>query len=200
MLSLGKLAAGPDAGRYYEEAVARGREDYYAEEGEAPGRWIGAGAATLGLAGVVEDGQVGRLLAGEHPGSGERLGRKMTEGGVAGVDLTFKAPKSVGILFGVGEPALAWVLRECHDAAVADAVAFLEREACRARRGTDGHRQVVGGGFIGAAYGHRTSRAGDPLLHTHVVIANRTLGPDGRWTAPDARPIYAWAKTAGYLY
>ncbi len=50
---------------------------------------IGAGAATLGLAGVVEDGQVGRLLAGEHPGSGERLGREITEGGVAGVDLTF---------------------------------------------------------------------------------------------------------------
>lgn len=67
MLSLGKLAAGPDAGRYYEEVDARGREDYYAEEGEAPGRWIGGGAAALGLAGVVEDGQVARLLAGEGP-------------------------------------------------------------------------------------------------------------------------------------
>lgn len=119
---------------------------------------------------------------------------------MAGLDLTFEAPKSVSILLGVAEPALARVVRECHEAAVADAVAFLEREACRARRGTDGHRQVVGGGFIGAPYGHRASRAGDPLLHTHVVIANRTQGPDGRRTAPDARPIYAWAKTAGCLY
>ena len=104
MLSLGKLAAGPEAGRYYEEAVARGREDYYAGEGEAPGQWIGKGAATLGLQGNVDDGQVGHLLAGEDPATGALLGRKITEGRVAGFDVTFKAPKSVGILFGIGEP------------------------------------------------------------------------------------------------
>src|SRR5436190_7876081 len=200
MLSLGKLAAGPDAGRYYEEAVARGREDYYAGEGEAPGQWIGAGATTLGLQGAVDDGQVGHLLAGEDPATGVLLGRRITEGRVAGFDLTFKAPKSVGILFGVGEAEIARVLRECHEVAVDDAVGYLEREACRARRGKDGVLQVAGRGFVAAAFGHRTSRAGDPLLHTHVVVANRTQGPDGRWTALDARPIFRHAKTAGYLY
>ena len=85
MLSLGKLAAGPDAGRYYEEAVARGREDYYAGEGEAPGRWVGAGAASLGVSGTVEEGEIGRLLAGEDPSSGALLGRRITEGRVAGL-------------------------------------------------------------------------------------------------------------------
>src|SRR3954454_7860664 len=115
MLSLGKLAAGPDAGRYYEEAVARGREDYYAGEGEAPGQWVGAGATTLGLQGSVDDGQVGHLLAGEDPATGALLGRKITEGRVAGFDLTFKAPKSVAILFCIGEPQVAGVLRECHE-------------------------------------------------------------------------------------
>src|SRR3954453_21588794 len=94
MLSIGKLAAGPDAGRYYEEAVAQGREDYYAGEGEAPGNWAGTGAAGLGLRSTVAEGEVGRLLAGEDPGSGELLGRPLAEGGVAGFDLTFKAPKS----------------------------------------------------------------------------------------------------------
>jgi Ti-type conjugative transfer relaxase TraA len=200
MLSLGKLAAGPDAGRYYEEAVARGREDYYAGEGEAPGQWVGAGAATLGLQGTVDDGQVGHLLAGVDPATGALLGRKITEGRVAGFDLTFKAPKSVSILFGIGEPEIARLLRECHEAAVADAIGYLERQACRARRGKDGLVQVTGHGFVAAAFGHRTSRAGDPLLHTHVVVANRVQGPDGRWTALDARPVFAQAKTAGYLY
>src|SRR5215212_3849784 len=109
MLSLGKLAAGPDAGRYYEEAVAHGREDYYAGEGEAPGRWLGSGATTLGLQGTVGDGQVGRLLAGEDPVTGALLGRKITEGRVAGFDLTFKAPKSVSVLFGIGDPETACV-------------------------------------------------------------------------------------------
>jgi conjugative relaxase-like TrwC/TraI family protein len=200
MLSLGKLAAGPDAGRYYEEAVAQGREDYYAGEGEAPGQWAGTGAASLGLRGTVEDGQVGRLLAGEDPSSGVLLGRRVTEGRVAGFDLTFKAPKSVSILFGIGDAGTARVLRECHEAAVADALGYLEREACRARRGRDGVVEVRGRGFVAAAFGHRTSRAGDPLLHTHVVVANRTQGPDGRWTALDARPVFRQAKTAGYLY
>src|SRR3954453_12684130 len=100
MLSLGKLAAGP----YYEEAVARGREDYYSGEGEAPARWLGGGAATLGLNGTVDDGQVGHLLAGEDPSTGALLGRKITEGGAAGFDGRFKAPNSVGLLLGNGGP------------------------------------------------------------------------------------------------
>jgi conjugative relaxase-like TrwC/TraI family protein len=53
---------------------------------------------------------------------------------------------------------------------------------------------------VAAAFEHRSSRAGDPLLHTHVVVANTTRGPDGRWTALDARVVYRHAKTAGYLY
>ena len=55
-------------------------------------------------------------------------------------------------------------------------------------------------GFIGAAFRHRTSRAGDPQLHTHVVVPNLVQGADGRWSAPDGRHLYAWKKTAGTLY
>ena len=29
-----------------------------------------------------------------------------------------------------------------------------------------------GAGFVAAAYQHRTSRAQDPHLHTHVIVAN----------------------------
>src|SRR3954452_21522895 len=200
MLSLGKLAAGPAAGRYYEDAVALGREDYYAGEGERPGRWVGSGADELELAGSVSDGQVVRLLAGEHPASGDVLGRPMAEGGIAGFDLTFCAPKSVGLAFAIGDSYTARVLSACHEAAVDDALAYLERVACRARRGKGGKLVIEGKGFAAAAFDHRTSRAGAPLLHTHVVVANRTLGPDGRWTALDGRHIYNYAKTAGYLY
>ena len=47
--------------------------------------------------------------------------------------------------------------------------------------------QVEGRGFVAAAFRHRSSRAGDPLLHTHVVVANATRAADGRWTALDGR-------------
>ena len=55
-------------------------------------------------------------------------------------------------------------------------------------------------GFIGAAFRHRTSRAGDPQLHTHVVVPNLVQGADGRWSAPDGRHLFTWKKTAGTLY
>jgi conjugative relaxase-like TrwC/TraI family protein len=200
VLSIGKLAAGPGAGRYYVDQVASGREDYYAGEGEAPGRWTGAGSRALGLRGRVGDEELVRLLSGRDPRSGDLLGRELQPGDVAGLDLTFRAPKSVSILFGVADEAISAQIRDGHEAAVAEALAYLEREACIVRRGRAGRIQLPAGGFVAAAFRHRASRAGDPLLHTHVVAANIAQGPDGRWTALFGRALYAHAKTAGYLY
>ncbi len=191
MLSIGKIAAGPAAARYYLDQVARGREDYYAGEGEAPGRWVGS---ANGRRGVVGPEAFTELLAGGG------LRQPTREGAVAGFDLTFRAPKSVSVLWGLGSPEQADALRAGHDAAVDEALGYLEREACRARRGHAGAVQVPGTGFVGAAFMHRASPAGDPLLHSHVVVGNLTQGPDERWTALDARHLYRHVKTAGYLY
>src|SRR2546423_9030392 len=74
------------------------------------------------------------------------------------------------------------------------------RAAAVARRGPGGEHAIAGNGLIAAAFRHRTSRAGDPQLHTHVLVANLTLGADGQWSTLDGRRIYAHAKTAGFLY
>jgi len=194
MLSLGKIAAGPQAGRYYTDPVARSRDDYYTGQGEAPGGWVGAGAAALRLHGEVDADRFAEIL------DGAGLRRPPREGAVAGFDLTFRPPKSVSVLWGIGDDAIAEQVVAGHEAALAEALGYLEREACRARRGAGGHIQVRGEGFVAAAFRHRASRTGDPLLHTHVVVGNLTRGPDGRWTALDARHLYRHGKTAGYLY
>mgnify|MGYP005811969297 CR=1 FL=1 len=67
------------------------------------------------------------------------------------------------------------------------------------RRGADAE-MVRGQGFLAAAYRHRTSRAGDPQLHVHTLIANATRGADGKWTRLHHPTIYHHAKTAGYLF
>jgi hypothetical protein len=77
---------------------------------------------------------------------------------------------------------------------------YLERHAAIVGRGHARERQELTSGFVAAAYQHRTSRAGDPLLHTHVLVAALGRGEDGRWTALDARALHAHAKTAGFLY
>ena len=68
------------------------------------------------------------------------------------------------------------------------------------RRGHGGVEQIRGEGLIAAAFRHRTSRNGDPHLHTHVLVPNMVLGADGRWATLDARWLYTSAKTIGYLY
>jgi conjugative relaxase-like TrwC/TraI family protein len=198
VLSIGKLTV--EQSRYYERQVARGRDDYYSGRGESPGRWTGSGAETIGLGGQVDDDGFMALMDGRDPGTGERLKRVGGRSKVAAFDLTFSAPKSVSVLFAIGEPALAGALVAAHESAVDAALRYVEREACRVRRGRGGVRHETGEGFVAAAYRHRMSRAEDPQLHTHVVAANMARGTDGRWTALDATPIYQHAKAAGFLY
>jgi hypothetical protein len=59
---------------------------------------------------------------------------------------------------------------------------------------------VSGQGLLAVGFDHRTSREGDPLLHTHLVIANRVQGPDGRWTALDGRDLYRHRLAADAIY
>jgi conjugative relaxase-like TrwC/TraI family protein len=118
---------------------------------------------------------------------------------VGGYDLTFSAPKSVSVLFGVGSSEVRAAVRDAHDAAVRDAIGYLEREACVTRRGSGRYRRLRGAGFLAAAYRHVASRARDPQVHTHVVVANMTHG-EGRWTRLDGASLFRHGKTAGYLY
>jgi conjugative relaxase-like TrwC/TraI family protein len=215
MLSIGRIGSSRKQQLYYEETVARGREDYYAGKGEAPGRWAGRGARRLGLSGELDAEKLAALMDGMDPGTGEQLALGRSERSTSGFDLTFSAPKSVSVLIAVGDERLGAALIEAHEEAVDAALAYLEERACQVRRGHNGTRAEreaglargwekaraePAGGFVAAAYRHRMSRAQDPQLHTHVVTANMARGADGRWTALYAKPVYEHAKAAGSVY
>ena len=201
MLSIGKLGASTGQLEYYERQVAAGAEDYYAGRGEVPGVWLGSGAAALGLERGTQVSREGfmALMSGGHPVDGSVLRRMTDRSKVAAIDLTFSAPKSVSVLFALAGGGVADVLNDAHGRAVGAAVEYLEREACVTRRGHAGVERVAGEGFVAAAYRHRLSRAGDPQLHTHVVVANLTRA-DGRFTALDARPLFEHKSAAGAVY
>ena len=61
---------------------------------------------------------------------------------VAGYDLTFSPVKSVSTLWAVVDPAMAAVIERAHQAAVTDALAFIENHALFTRTGPQGIRQV----------------------------------------------------------
>ncbi len=199
MLSIGKIALGQH--RYYEQQVAQGQDDYYTGRGEAPGEWVGAGAKALGLTGRVGTGQFGALIAGHDPRDPAVRLRSCARGPkVAAFDLTFSAPKSLSVLFAIAPEDVSGELVGCHEEAVRAALGYLQDTAVMVRRGHAGERVQPGEGLVAAAYRHRMSRALDPQLHTHVVAANLTRGPDGRFTALHGAELYRAAKTAGYLY
>jgi conjugative relaxase-like TrwC/TraI family protein len=196
---LAKLGAGAE--RYYLATVAAGLEDHRPAGLEPDGVWQGSGSVGLGLSGKVGAGQLEAVLAGSDPASGQRLNPAQSRIKVVGWDLVFAAPKSVSILFGIAEPDVSERVRSAHGTAVGDALGYLERVAVSARRRDHARRwSVPTAGVIAAGFVHRTSRLADPHLHTHVLVSNLVEGEDGRWTALDARGLYAHGMTASYLY
>lgn len=149
--------------------------------------------------------QYGRAPADERELSGfiARATRALTTA-VAGYDLTFSPVKSVSALWALAPIAVATVIEECQDAAVADTLAFVESSGAFTRSGTNGVAQVDTTGVIGAAFTHRDSRAGDPDLHTHVAVSNKvaTVDADGvqRWLALDGQPLHRITVAASELY
>jgi conjugative relaxase-like TrwC/TraI family protein len=200
MLSIGKLGKGQES--YYLEKVAEGAEDYYSGEGEEAGQWMGNAARELGLSGEVDPDQLVAMLTGMNPATGEPLGLRAVpgRGPVPGFDLTFSAPKSVSLLRALGGKEVAAEVKAAHQRSVEAALKYMEAHACLTRRGKGGATFVKGNGFIAAGFLHRSSRNGDPQLHTHVLIANATQGPDGKWTRLYHPAIYEHAKTASYIY
>jgi conjugative relaxase-like TrwC/TraI family protein len=222
VLSVAKLTLGQEA--YYEQQVARGLDDYYAGRGESPGIWAGRGAVELELVGVVEDGDVGTLLRGVNPATEKQLRTSIRERTItvrsldvesgrwvedwkalkplSGYDLVFSCPKSVSLLHALtDDERVRRAISEAHDVSWQAALGYLEREACVVRRGKGGKRREHGQGFVAAAFRHRTSRAQDPHLHTHVVVANMTQAEDGTWLALDGEAILrTYRLAAGYLY
>ena len=203
---------------YWIEAVAEGGDDYYTKPGEAPGEWMGELAAELGLSGEVDRDAYVALLAGKHPVTGDVLvsrpdarkyvdadGRERRLDPILGYDIRFAAPKSVSLLYAVGSPEVRAAILRAHDHAVAQAVGYLERTACFVQRGKGGVVIEPGSGFVSMAFRHRSSRAGDPALHTHLVTANMTrAASDGRWLSlanPRRQsPLLREAKAAGHVF
>lgn len=199
MLSIGKLGRGQE--NYYLATVAQGIEDYYTGSGEAPGEWTGTGAARLGLSGEVDAEDLRKLLGGVDPLTDTKLGGHTRSDRVPGWDLTFSAPKSVSILYALGEEHVSAEVVAAHRAAVEAGIAYLEHHATVTRRRVDGEIELVRGeGLVVAAFRHRTSRAGDPQLHTHCLAGNVVERVTGGWGALHSRPLYQHARTAGFVY
>ncbi|MGE0732613.1 MAG: MobF family relaxase [Acidimicrobiia bacterium] len=187
---------GAGAGEYYVAEPG----GYYVAAGEPPGRWFGDGAARLGLDVSFDDAAFVSVLAGIDPSTGVELGRPFGEGSVRGYDVTFSAPKSVSLLAALSDPTVQAEVHAAHDAAVDAVLGYVQRHALTRFRVDGEVVSVDAEGVVAGVFRQHVSRELDPQLHSHAVIANRVLSPDGRWLALDARPLMKDQTVLSALY
>jgi len=172
---------------------------YYSETGTPPGVFLGAGLVGL------DDGHgvaIGQSVSAENlqrmlqdcadPITGEVLGKTPGSKGVGGFDLTFSPSKSVSVAWALADRDTREVIYRCHQEAIAEVLAYAEREVFHSRSGKQGCVEEDIVGVVAASFTHFDSRDGDPQLHDHVVVLNRVQAVgDGVWRTLDSRGLFA---------
>ncbi len=204
MLSISARSATPSDIRAYLEGerdgANRGAEDYYTESGHTQGRWLGSGAAELQLAGDVNEQAFDHLAAGFHPETDAALVQRAGDSHRPGWDLTFSAPKSVSVVWGIAEHEQREAIEHAHTQAVERTLAFAEQQQLFiTRRGHDGIERETARPII-ATYLHGTSREADPQLHTHAFVLNVAARGDGSYGTLETKPLYEWKMALGAAY
>ena len=164
-----KLAA---AEGYFVEHLSQ--NDYYAAGEVRPGQWIGAGAERLGLNQAVTREQFHALCENRNPTDGERLTQRRLKKDQRRVfyDFTCSAPKSVSVLAVTLDDQR---LVAAHEESAKIAFRELETFAATRVRKQGGQKDRTTGNLVAAAFVHDSSRALDPLLHTHFTVFNATF-------------------------
>ena len=177
-----------NAEKYFDEHLAQ--NDYYAAGEIRPGPWIGLGAQRMELKNVVTRDQFQALCENRNPQNGERLTQRQQKEDKRRVfyDFTCSAPKSVSVLAVTFDDDRLVTAHE-----EASRIAFLELEifaATRVRKHSN-QRDRTTGNLAAAAFTHTSSRALDPLLHTHFTVFNATFDETERsWKALQAGGMY----------
>ncbi|MFC6044871.1 MobF family relaxase, partial [Nocardioides hankookensis] len=224
VVSFSKLSRGKGL-RYLLETVVRGDgavdlssplTRYYTESGTPPGRFMGAGLGALdegrGIAPGTEVSEwnlrnmlevIGDPITGELLNRRSRCGRASTAGSdkVAGFDLTFSPSKSISTAWAVADAGTQAVIYQSHLDAIDLTIKYAEEHVFFSRSGSAGVVQEEIEGVIAAAFDHWDSRAGDPQLHTHVIIENlaRTVS-DGQWRTIDSRGLHQWTVSLSEMH
>ncbi|MEP6671597.1 MAG: MobF family relaxase [Chthoniobacter sp.] len=126
-----------------------------------------------------------------------RVAMKPLANRVAFYDFQCSAQKSVSILaVVVGDERL----RQAHERAAGKAFAELEQFAARQKNTLLVRDFELTGNLCAAAFTHDASRALDPQLHTHFVVANATRDASGRWYAMEECQMLKAIRYAGKAY
>ncbi|WP_440876445.1 MobF family relaxase [Thalassotalea sp. PLHSN55] len=183
--------------KYYSDLA---KEDYYLDGGEPNGIWAGKASKLLDLSGDVETESYINVMHGFTPDKQYKLCQNAGNDRRYGWDLTFSAPKSVSAAWARANNDLKLKIQQAHFKGAKAAIGFIENNAAVTRRNKLGLLREKVTGLVSATFEHATSRAQDPQLHSHCLVANAAPREDGSWGTLESRDLYLWHKAAGTLY
>lgn len=174
--------------------------DYYCEHETVTGRWLGAAAERLGLSGEIhgDDAAFERLRRNRHPQTNEKLTPTDNANRICFLDFQCSAQKSISVMaVTLGDARLL----AAHDRAAELAFGELEKFAAAQANTKFERRNRVTGNLAAAAFRHTASRALDPQVHTHFVVANATWDEEAHaWRALTEYEILRAIRYAGKVY
>ena len=174
------------------------QENYYTKsEGLENAQWYGKGAIKLGLNDKVLPNDYSNAHRGSDPEGNALRQQQSGKKSNPGRDITLSAPKSatlIALVKGDGQAV------EAQHAAVLKTMAYLERNCIYTRTGKGGAQRHQTDNALIAIFPHDDNRNKDPQLHSHCVVFNQTVKPNGKWRSMDNRELYQQKMTIGAVY
>jgi len=203
MLNLTSLKGG--GASYYSQYL-----ESEAAKGEPKGKWHGDKEAleTFGIDPTQEVTQehLENIFAGKNALTGEGLvSNAGSDKRTAAFDLTLSAPKSVSILHATSNDEMRDAISQAQSDAVQQAFDKVAK-LIGSRAGKDGVDKIDDVKTVWSEFEHSEARSigkdipPDMQLHTHALLSNLALCPDGKIRALDGESLYANQHLIDYHY
>src|SRR5207249_8313914 len=117
----------------------------------------------------------------------------------AGIDLCFSPPKTVSVVWALGDVGVGRQVEAAHDAAVRRTLTWFEEHAAYCRVGQGGKDREAAK-IVAAIFQHGSCRVQDMHLHSHALVLNLGVTADGKTRALDTAEVLHTKMLLGAHY
>lgn len=174
MIRMIQSSSAGHAKAYFSDALIK--SDYYLNDQELQGRFLGHLADRIGVAGMADRKKFFALCENVNPATGTSLTSKTHENRTVGYDINFHCPKSVSVIHALSKDDH---LIKAFQESVNETMKDIEADSMTRVRKKGAYEDRKTGELVWAEFIHQTARpidgaTPDPHLHAHCFVFNAT--------------------------